>query len=86
MTTQPVTRQYHSDTQLIRKNLDQKRSSILVVERGNPEPILTLEGYVNESNSGPSSLNRNRVRCSTFGHEEQVREYDIDDIQIYRSE
>lgn len=83
MSTQPIASQYSSDSQILRKNLDQKQSSILVVERGNPEPIMTLEGYVDERNSDSNS--RNRVLCSLFGNEEEKREYNLDDIQIYRS-
>jgi hypothetical protein len=83
MSTQPIASQYSSDSQLLRKNLDQKQSSILVVERGNPEPIMTLEGYVDERNSDSNS--RNRVRCSLFSNEEEKRGYNLDDIQIYRS-
>ena len=86
MSTQPITSQYNSDSEILRMNLDQKRSAILVVERDKPEAIMTLEGYVNEEKWAPNGLNRNRVRCSLLGNEEQKRDYDIDDIQIYRSE
>ncbi|GAB3791027.1 hypothetical protein GCM10028818_61810 [Spirosoma horti] len=76
---------YASDSWAIRQNLDAKESSILVIDRKNPNHIMEAKAYGRDVNGSTDSLNQNRVVCTTFGNELERYEYDIDDIAIYRS-
>lgn len=74
-----------SDQIKIQRNLDEKGSAILVMERGNPANIMTPEGYVNKKTVLRNQINRNRVICTTFGETMEKQEFDIDDIELYRN-
>ena len=72
-----------SDRSKIQRNLDERGSAILVMERGNPANIMVAEGYVNEKLT--NHINRNRIVCTTFGATMNKQEFDIDDIELYRN-
>ncbi|GAB3717607.1 hypothetical protein GCM10028816_00850 [Spirosoma lituiforme] len=76
---------YASDSRIIRLNLDNKESSILVIDRKNPSHIMEAKAFVMEVNGSINCLNQNRVVCTTFGNEREQYEFAIDDIAIYRS-
>jgi hypothetical protein len=74
-----------SDSRIIRLNLATRGSSILVIDRKNPQHIMEAKAFVTEVTGSTNSLNQNRVVCTTFGNEQERYEYAIDDIAIYRS-
>lgn len=84
MLTSSLNNRYPSDGRIIRRHVEAKDSSILVIERANPGHLMNPMKFVDEDSDGMN--NRNRILCSTFGNKLETAEYNLEDIEIYRSE
>ena len=75
-----------NDRRKIQRNLDEKGSALLVVERADPANIMVAESYGRCGDGLTTTIDRNRVRCTTFGNPAQHQEFHLDDLKLYRSD